>query len=36
MGMYLAALVVGVPCMLFIIYSYTPRGKDWLRQHNLL
>ncbi len=36
MGMYLAALVVGVPCMLFVIYTYTPKGRQWLRQNNLL
>ncbi len=36
MGMYLVALVIGVPCMLFVIFSYTPKGKAWRRQNNLL
>lgn len=36
MGVYLAALFVGVPCMLFVIFTYTPWGKKWMRQNNLL
>jgi hypothetical protein len=36
MGVYLTALFVGVPCMLFVIFSYTPKGKRWLQQHNIL
>ncbi len=36
MGMYLVGLVVGVPCIIFVIYSYTPNGKKWMRQNNLL
>lgn len=36
MGVYLVAVVVGIPCLLFLIYSYTPWGKEWMRQHNLL
>ena len=36
MGVYLVALTVGVPCMLFLIYCMTPNGKSWMRQNNLL
>ena len=36
MGVYLVALFVGVPCMLFVIFCYTPVGKEWRRQKGLL
>ena len=36
MGVYLATLVVGVPCLIFIIYCYTPKGKKWRRLNGLL
>lgn len=36
MGVYLVALTVGVPCAIFILYCLTPKGKDWLRQNNML
>ena len=36
MGMYLAGLFVGVPCMLFVAFCYTPAGKEWRRQNGLL
>ena len=28
--------VIGIPGLLFLIYCLTPRGKQWLRQNNLL
>ena len=36
MGVYLGALIVGVPCLIFIIYCYTPKGKEWRRFNGLL
>ena len=36
MGVYLVALTVGVPCMLFLLYCTTPNGKNWMRHNNLL
>ena len=36
MGVYLVALLVGVPCLLFVIYSYTPSGKQWRKMNGLL
>lgn len=36
MGVYLAFIFAGVPCMLFLIFSYTPFGRKWLEQHNIL
>ena len=36
MGVYLAALVLGVPGIAFIIYCYTPKGKEWRKQNGLL
>ena len=36
MGMYLVGLFVGLPCLIFLIYTYTPRGKRWMRANGLL
>jgi hypothetical protein len=36
MGVYLGALILGVPCFLFLIYTYTPSGKRWMRMNGLL
>ena len=36
MGMYLVGLFVVVPCVLTIIYPYTPKGKEWRRLNGLL
>lgn len=36
MGVYLAALILGVPGILFIIYCYTPAGKRWRKLNGLL
>jgi hypothetical protein len=36
MGMYLAALFVGLPCLVFLIFTYTPKGKEWMRRNGLL
>jgi hypothetical protein len=36
MGMYLIFLVYGVPCILFLLFCLTPKGKHWLRMNGLL
>ena len=36
MGVYLAFIFVGIPRILFIIFSYTPIGRKWLEQYNIL
>ena len=36
MGMYMIFMVITVPCMLFLLYCLTPRGREWMRQNNLL
>lgn len=37
MGMYIAALFVGVPCLIALIYMWlTPSGRRWMRANNLL
>ncbi len=36
MGVYLAFIFVGIPCILFINFSYTPIGRKWLEQHSIL
>ena len=36
MGMYIVFFVYAVPCILFLLYCLTPKGKIWLRQHNIL
>ena len=33
MGVYLAAILVGVPGIIFLIYCYTPKGKEWRRMN---
>jgi len=34
--MYMVFALYGIPCILFLLYCLTPKGKDWLRQNNLL
>lgn len=36
MGVYLAAILIGVPGIIFLIYCYTPKGKEWRRMNGLL
>jgi len=36
MGMYLVGLFVGLPCLIFLIFTYTPKGKEWMRTNGLL
>ena len=35
MGVYLGGIVVGIPCLVFIIFSYTPKGKEWMHRNGL-
>ena len=36
MGVYLAAILIGVPGIIFLIYCLTPKGKRWMRTNGLL
>lgn len=37
MGMYFAAMFVGLPCLIALIYLYaTPPGRRWMRENGLL
>lgn len=34
--MYMAFVVVGIPCIVFVLFCLTPKGKRWMRQNNML
>ena len=36
MGVYIGFVVIAVPCILFLLYCLTPRGKRWLKVNGLL
>ena len=36
MGAYLGLAVIGIPCALFLLYCLTPKGKQWLRNNNMI
>lgn len=36
MGMYMIFMVITVPCILFLMFCLTPKGRQWMRQNNLL
>ena len=36
MGVYLAFIFIGIPCILFLLYCTTPKGKRWLRLNGML
>ena len=36
MGVYIGFVVIAIPCILFLIYCLTPRGKHWLKANGLL
>ena len=36
MGTLIILAMVGVPCIAFLIYCATPRGRRWLRQNGML
>lgn len=36
MGTLIILAMVGTPCIAFLIYCATPKGKQWLRRNDLL
>lgn len=34
--MYMAFVVVGIPCIVFVLFCLTPKGRRWMRQNNML
>jgi hypothetical protein len=36
MGVVLGLIFVGVPCLAYMIISYTPKGKEWLERNGWL
>ena len=28
--------MVGIPCIIFLLYCLTPSGKRWLRKNNII
>lgn len=36
MGMHLGLLMVGIPFLVYIIISHTPKGKKWLEKNGWL
>ena len=36
MGVYIGFFVIAVPCIIFLLYCLTPKGKQWMRENNLL
>lgn len=35
MGTYIILGMVGIPCILVLLWFLTPKGKHWLRENNL-
>ncbi len=36
MGAYLVFGVLGVPCVIFLLWCLTPSGRRWLKSNNML
>ena len=36
MGTLIILGMVGIPCIVFLIYCLTPKGKNWLRANNMI
>ena len=36
MGVIMCAILLGVPCLTFIIVSYIPKDKKWLERNGWL
>ena len=34
MGVYLFAIMYGIPALIFVIWVMTPRGQKWLRSED--
>jgi len=36
MGALIILGIVGIPCIVFLLYCLTPSGKKWLRANNMI
>ena len=36
MGVYIMFAMIGIPCIIFLLYCLTPNGKRWLRVNGML
>ncbi len=36
MGTLIILGMVGIPCILFLLWCLTPPGKRWLRENNMI
>lgn len=36
MANYIGLMAIGIPCLAFIIFSYTKQGKEWMKRNNML
>ena len=36
MGVYIGFVLIGIPCIIFLLYCLTPKGKHWLRVNGML
>lgn len=36
MGAYLVFALVGIPCVIFLLWCLTPSGKRWLKANNMI
>ena len=36
MGTLIILGMVGIPCIIFLLYCLTPGGKRWLRKNNMI
>jgi len=36
MGTLIILAMVGVPCIVFLLYCLTPKGKKWLHTNNMI
>jgi hypothetical protein len=36
MGAYLGFAVIGIPCMIFLIFCLTKKKKKWLRANDMI
>ena len=36
MGAYFAFAVLGIPCLVFLVWCLTPSGRRWLKSNNMI
>jgi len=36
MGTLIILAFVGIPCIIFLVYCLTPKGKKWLKNNHML